>query len=1672
MTQPAFPEPVSPPPRRNRRWRKLLFIFSLLAVAGVAGGAWWVWVFVQEKLAPLVAETLGRDLSRPVQVGRLQRVSFNSMRFGPSAIPATATDPDRAKVEAVEVQFDPWKVLWQRRLPLYITLVKPEVFLEQDSKGLWVNTEIKAQPGKSAIEVQLAQLRFADAQVELLAQPKPEGKRRSVRLKQVQGFVNILEKNRRFTYEVIGESVAKGDFRIRGDSKRVTDKALLSKLNLEGNNFLVSEVDRLIRLPVDITAGRTNGKVDVTINPDTTYQLLGKATLNKVGLVSKGAPKPITEATGEIELENQTVRLKNLKAKFGDLFLVANGSIDPKRGFDLKANLPAVEIPRFIKTFQLKTPVPVIGTVAANVTLTGPFSTPTIAGTVENIGFVTVDRLALDQVKSQFRLDVAQKRLDIANLDVIPKVGGRVTGGGTIGLDIPQTVNLALQANGLPADTIAKVYNTPVSAFEIGGVNAQINVKGNVNNIVTTAVWQAPKATYPAQGEVVIAQNGQRIDLRRLQADVYGGRISGTGQLIDRAWQADVNLAGIQLAQANPQLRGLADGNVKLRGNLNNPNAAGVIAEGQVRLSEGIAVITKAITADFNWDGRQINLKSATAPGLNASGVIFAKLDGTPEITGLDLRAQVQDLALSALAIKGPEGVEVVGNADFDGQILGTPTQPQIKGKLGLFDFAVNGIAFEPLQGSVNITPNQGLNLNLAGNRDRLILSLNAQNQPLSVDVQRGELGIVGKAQGELFNVVLSQIPLNELSAFGISIPNLTGTLSGNASINLAKLEVPTATLTIDQPQFGQFPTAFQSQQIKTQVSYINGVARGNIFVTRPRFGTIDSTDASTNFVFANNVLRISDFTVQKGNSRFTVAGLLDLRSSPRLEGEVKVSKGRVEDILGALQIFELTDLTRGMNLPAYGNSATLANLKVGGSTQSQVSLKTQLERLAEVNTRIRQITQERKSLLRSIPGEDRTEAILPQFADIRGDFDSKIRFNASLKGVNVDEFEVNASNLEWRPFPSYPEFQKIGQRTLVRQRDNEILQIQSLFIDASYKDGILDLTRALAQIGESQINLQLNYGGENTTGQLKVDRLPLTEIRKFYPFPVPIVGELNVNANLGGTKTDPSATGFISLKEAAINGNGIETASSIFGYKQGRLNLDTKIKIENNPELLTLVGEVPLPIPFINVIPEDDNIDLKINVKNEGLALLNLFGTPVTWQSGEGQVNLTIGGKLFSPTANGEIVLKNASFLTQGLPEPLTNVNGTIRFDQDKVRVESLNGAFSKGNVAAKGSLPLFNLLASLPIPLGVSNQACLSEDANQPLNIEMNQILLSYKGLYRGNVQGCVNVAGNLFQPKVTGEITLSNGQVLLSDELTQTPTNSGDGAGDGAGDGIGNPNATGLEFDNLRLTLGNNIQIVRAPIINFVARGTLTVNGSLNAPRPIGRILLKSGQVNIFTTQFVLARGYTHTAIFAPEQGLDPILDVRMIASVPEVTRNPIVNPQTITSEVNDSPLLTTNLGSLQTVRIQAKVTGRASELFDNLELTSSPSRTQNEIIGLLGGGFVNTLGRGDSTLGIANLAGSALLTNIQGFIGNALGLSEFRLFPTISTDDEKRSSTLGLAAEIGVDITPSVSASISKILTSNQLPQIGLNYRINDNFLFRGSTDFFEDSRVVIEYEARF
>lgn len=288
-------------------------------------------------------------------------------------------------------------------------------------------------------------------------------------------------------------------------------------------------------------------------------------------------------------------------------------------------------------------------------------------------------------------------------------------------------------------------------------------------------------------------------------------------------------------------------------------------------------------------------------------------------------------------------------------------------------------------------------------------------------------------------------------------------------------------------------------------------------------------------------------------------------------------------------------------------------------------------------------------------------------------------------------------------------------------------------------------------------------------------------------------------------------------------------------------------------------------------------------------------------------------------------------------MPGKVRSVTGKIQFDFDRILVENLEGRFSRGDIKAAGEIPIFDN--------GPAN-------LDNPLTINIGELALNLKGLYQGGASGNLQITGSALNPEIGGKVNLFDGQVLLADSANpDQPANNTPGLSSSATNkqiqpDDGNTLAT---FNNLEIELGKNVQINRPPILSFRAISNLTVNGSFAEPIPDGTIRLEQGGVNLFTTQFNLARGYKHTATFRASQPRDPELDVRLFAKVLDV--------------VQSSDFTRTNtagLAALESVRVEANVQGFASQLNENLELTSSPTRSDTEIVALLGGGFLGNQG----------------------------------------------------------------------------------------------------------------
>ena len=1080
------------------------------------------------------------------------------------------------------------------------------------------------------------------------------------------------------------------------------------------------------------------------------------------------------------------------------------------------------------------------------------------------------------------------------------------------------------------------------------------------------------------------------------QLNAAGGTITASNiQLKNGRYQAAVKAAGVELNQVNQSLRGKFNGNLQVAGSLKNPSLSDLRAAGQVQLSQGISQFNQPINAVIAWTGNKLKIQRAIAPGFYVNGEILANAKGRviPEITQLNLNLRATNYDLQQLPVQIPNAVNLVGKVDFNGRITGKLPLPNVIGQIALRNFIVNEVVFEPvLAGTIQSQQGRGLQFNVKGKQDLIAVNLNANNRPEYFSIRRGEAFASGQSRDDTLALNLNKFPLQLLK-----LP-----LPPNHYLGSGKIAgILDGNLQINQ---------------KTLAS-----ASGDITVKNPELGRLKGDSLVANFRYNGDNFTINKGEFSKGKSSYTVAGTVtNISVAPLIKGKLNVKQGKIQDVLTAFSIYELEDIHQSFEEPTFGKASQLKTTAVGSPNQP---LLTQLRRFSEINK------------LLALQKKKRREASpIPELADLKGTFNAEVSVDTTEdKGLST-QFKIQGQDFTWGS-----------------EEDPDRYSAKLVIAQGDFENGVLRFIPLRIESTNRLFSFNGAVGGEEQSGTLKVNNFPLEILNNFVNLPIGFTGNLNGKAALAGSINNPAAKGELTVDDGILNQKGIESATASFSYSNGQLNFFSNVKV-NNSEPVDIEGKIPYQLPFASVAPESNQIRLDVNVKNEGLAVLNLFTNQATFEKGEGEVKLTVRGTLKEPVVNGNANINNAIFSAQALPEKLTNVTGNVQFDFDTIRVETLQGDFSRGKVVAQGEIPIYN------------NEFI---EINNPLSVTLEKLAINLKGLYQGGVGGNLVLKGSALNPIVTGKINLNNGLVLLpeTDANTATISNKGIKRLKASKQINKEENAKG-KFHNLQLTLGEKVKIERPPIISIQASGNLNVNGTFSNPLPIGTLQLEKGGVNLFTTQFNLARGEKNTATFRKNQPRDPILDISLFAKVLDVIQD---------SDFTEPNA--TGLAALETIRVEARVNGPASKLNENLELKSTPARNETEIVALLGGGFYSKEG-GNSTLGLLNIAGSAVLGNFQTAfdeIATAFGLDELRLFPTIISDNPeagKSSSTVELAAEAGVDVTNRISVSALKILTADDPFQWGINYRLKDKIRLRGSTNFEDDSRAVIEYQRRF
>ncbi|MBD2242117.1 translocation/assembly module TamB domain-containing protein [Nostoc sp. FACHB-888] len=1775
-------------PPNHRLWLLLLGRTSLalgvILLVGIAVGAWWARSYIYKDLAPLVQQNLEQLLGRPVKVGNVERFSLSSLRFSSLSIPATPTDPDQVVAKALEVQFSPLQLLLSRKLALNVTLVQPNVYIQQDQDGSWVTAQVKAGEGKGAIQTDLETLQIQDGNVELSPASAPTRPKGSVILNQVGGIARFFDQNQRIGYDLNGQLTRGGTVKISGETQT---KAQQTNLKLQAQSLQASDISRLIELPIALQAGRLDADLGVQIPPKLLETAVtGTATANQVIAKIPNIPQPVSNFNGRFIFNGQTVALENLNTNFGKVPILANGTINTQTGFNVSAQIKPVSAKNILDTLNVNSPVPASGEVQANIKVGGALQQPVVSGTVSNTKPIQVDRILFKAVNTDFRLNASQtaSQLTVSNLKLVPAAGGQITGGGQanigakdnvifnaqvdgvsgdvlarnyginlpiavgnvsakaqitgslgkqpLNLDItsvqvtpptggqitangqiqlapqgqvgvniqaqnlpgnaiaqsygistpiniggisanakvsgslgkPLNVNIAsiqaspevggqvtasgqlqlapqgrvalnVQAQNLPGDAIAKAYESS-PGITIGNVSANANISGTLSNLQAVARVQAPTATYPTTGRVVVDQQGENIVFPNAVFNVAGGTIRATGQLAQQRWEGTVNTSQIQLNRFSPQLRGRLNSNIQLAGTTESFQLADIRAAGQIRLSQGVALLAKPLTAQFQWNGQQIIVENASTAGLSANGAIAVQTPptGTPTIAGFNLNVLAQNFNLKNTGFQVPGDVALAGVLDFKGQVTGTPDVPQATGNIRLRNFQVSDLAFDPLlTGNVNFQGGQGASLQLAGKQDRIALNLGANYRPTSFLVKRDDAVTTGRTEGDNLIINAQQFPIALIGGF---LPNnqlqpLAGQLSGDLVVNLN-----------------------------------NYAIAGDVAIVGPRVARVAADEFRGTINYADGTASLANGQLRIGDSNIALSGNVKAGNDPQFQFQANFDQARIQRLLQAFNIFDFQDFGTGLQPPTLAGAEVLDTNAI---SLPNADLLTQLAYFSKIRRLVAQQQQEERN----------ETASLPILAELTGALSGGITANGSLKsGLNVG-FNFQGANWQWGEY-----------------------SINQVVAQGTFADGIVTLSPLSVGINQGLVAFSGQLGTEQVSGNLNVASLPLSLLQPFIEqYPIDITGNVNANATLGGSLQDPSVRGEVTLANATLNQQPVQTGQVNFDYNDARLNFDSSLLVTGTQPVI-ITGSVPAPLPFAEVQPDSNQISINANVNNEGLALLNLFtNNQVAWVDGQGQVDLNVQGTLNEPIINGNVTLNDATFSAEALSEPLTNVTGTAQFNGSTVNVQGIQGTYNEGQVSASGILPILQPQQAVANPLTVS--------IADKLNFEI-------AGLYEGGVGGDIVLRGTALKPVIGGEIELSDGQVIIGNSATGQKKSAATAATNAnvinreefninvtptaesnpspvirpeSNTSTATPPNLPIEFADLRLILDDDVRVTsqsfldsipgaavfNQPLLSFEAKGDLTINGTLGKPRPEGVIRLTGGRVSLFSTEFALERGYEQTARFIPSQGLDPTLDVRLLAIVPEASAtNSRILESPLSAEISD--VSASNFGTLRTVRVQARANGPASELGENLELTSEPNRSKGEIVALLGGSILGSFGQADAGQGLTNFASSTILGGLQGTItaiGQAIGFSEFRIFPTPTTNNETTTaSVLNLSAEGVFNINRNFSASLSRPLSSDESFRYNVLYRLNDELLMRGSTNLGDENQFQVQYETRF
>ncbi|MGK7939010.1 MAG: translocation/assembly module TamB domain-containing protein [Crocosphaera sp.] len=575
--------------------------------------------FVYQNLSPLLSRELSKVLEREVRVGEVESFSFNRISIGSSSIPTTETDPDRVEIEAITVQVNLLPVLIGQPVDVQITVDTPDVYIEQDSSGEWVQLPDIDMEGELNLPIDIrADINLNNAKVSVL----PQGFEELVKVTAdgEAGYFYKSDDDQVVSYDLdvnlLSSAVnIKGETNIK--SLETEAQLMISQLGLPSLAALIPDS------PITVKKGLIESNLDINV-PSLEgiegTEGVGRFEISDVEASLKPLKVPITLNLG-LDFIGKTVNFRDTKISLGEFTTDVEGSVNWQDGYNIDVNVNPFLLNNLSEILEVKLPINLQGEIEGKIRLTGEIKNPILTGTINNSKPLLIEKTAIQDFKTVFQATLNQ--INLKQFQIKPTVGGDITATGKVDLGIlkaleenkpidwqTRPIALAFTAN-LPGQKLVEPYYQSPQNVSIGTLQAKGQVGGTLGDPKGKIEWSAPGIinvsgeNISGRGSLLVGEKNILIQDTVLTSNQGNITVQGLGNIEKKQWQTLIKANKfslnpfVQLAcsfvpctdEIVNQTVTLSSGNINVAGKLDNFDLNTIKSQGNLNLQIGQGAI-------------------------------------------------------------------------------------------------------------------------------------------------------------------------------------------------------------------------------------------------------------------------------------------------------------------------------------------------------------------------------------------------------------------------------------------------------------------------------------------------------------------------------------------------------------------------------------------------------------------------------------------------------------------------------------------------------------------------------------------------------------------------------------------------------------------------------------------------------------------------------------------------------------------------------------------------------------------------------------------------------------------------------------------------------------------------------------------------------------------------